>query len=94
MRWADSSESQRSCQSLFTHNLDNHSLVPLPIEFRIEDALPRAEIELACRDWDDDFVMDEQSLQMRIAVSLAGIVVAVIFAKGRELFQPLVDVLD
>ena len=44
------------------HDLDDHALLSLPIEFRVEDPLPGAEIELPVGDWDDNFVVDQQCL--------------------------------
>ena len=39
-------------------------------------------------------MMDEQRFEMRVAVVLTRVMVPVIFAKRRQEFQPLVDVLD
>jgi hypothetical protein len=55
----------RLCQALrkhglLAHDFDDHPLVALTIELRIENALPGAEVELSGRDWNDYFMMDEQ----------------------------------
>ena len=38
--------------------------------------------------------MYQQSFQMRIAVVLASVVMFVVFAEGRQFFQPLINVFD
>ena len=79
---------------LLSHHFHDDSFITLPIEFGIENALPGTQIQLASRDWNDDFMMDQQRFQVRIAIILAGFVMLVSLAKGREVFEPLVDVLD
>src|SRR6267142_338388 len=79
--------------SLLSHHFHDHSLVPLPIELRVENALPRAEIQFACGDRHNHLMMDQQRLQMRVAVVFPGVVVFVVLAEGGQPLEPLVDVL-
>src|SRR5580704_16065528 len=74
------------------HHLDDESLVALPVELGIKDALPRAEVETPRGHRNDDLVMHEHRLEMRVAVVLTGAVVPVVFARRRQLLQPLPDV--
>lgn len=76
------------------HHLDDDALVALAVEFGVENALPRAQIEFACGDGHDHLMMYQQGLQVRVAVVLAGLVVTVVLAEGRQRLQPLVDVVD
>jgi hypothetical protein len=39
-------------------------------------------------------VVDEQGFQVRIAVVFARLMMLIVFAEGRELFQPFIDVFD
>ena len=70
------------------------SFVALAVELGIENLLPGAEVELSVGDWDNDFVVNDQRLQVRVSVVLAGLVMLVVLAEGSQRFQPLVDVLD
>lgn len=79
---------------LLSHHLHDYTLVPLSVEFRVENALPRAEVEPSGGDWDDDLMVYQQGLEMGITVRFARIMVAIILAKGRQLLQPLVDIFD
>src|ERR1043166_3636855 len=89
-----SGRSVHPCSCLLPHHFDNHAFVTLSVEFRIEDSLPCAQVEFSRRDRHNHFVMDEQRLEMRIAIVLAGLVVLVIFAERRQMLEPLVDVFD
>src|SRR5579864_5000631 len=86
--------SQCKPSDLFSHYLYDDPLVTLAVEFRVEDALPGTEVEPARSDGNDDLMMDQERFQMRIAVDFPGIVMAIIFAKRRELLQPLIDVFN
>ena len=55
------------------------------VELAVEDRLPRAEVEPALGHRHDHLVVDEQVLQMGVAVVLAAAVVAVVAGIGREL---------
>jgi hypothetical protein len=53
-----------SSKILFTHDLHDYALVALAIELSVEDLLPWAEVELACGDGDNDFVVNQESLEV------------------------------
>ena len=76
---------------LLTNDFYQYSFCPSAVELAIEDLLPRSEIELAFGDGQDDLVMDEQALQVAVAVRLAGAVMAVIVAVGRHHHFPTHD---
>src|SRR5882672_6396978 len=82
------------CADLLSHNLNNHSLVTLPIELSIKDSLPGSKVELPIGYRHDDLVMNQQGLQMRVAVILARLMMPVIRPERRQPFEPLVNVLD
>src|SRR5262249_53882072 len=77
---------------LLTHYFNDDAFGPLSVEFGIVDLLPRSKIEFARSHWNDDLVMDQQTLQVRIAVGLPGVMVAVVLTEGRQLLQPLIYV--
>src|SRR5918992_3748824 len=64
--------------ALFAQDLDDQPLVPPPVELAIEDRLPGTEIEPPARYGQDDLMVDEQVLEVRVAVVLAPAVVAVV----------------
>jgi hypothetical protein len=49
---------------LLAHYFYDHAFAALAIKFRVENALPGAEIELAIRHRNDHLVMDQQRLQV------------------------------
>jgi hypothetical protein len=63
---------------LLPHHLNDEPLRPLAVKLAVEDRLPRAEVEFAVGDRHDHLVMDEQVLQVSVAVVLAAPVVAVV----------------
>src|SRR5215813_14451264 len=75
-----------------SHNLHDHALLTLPLEFGVEDPLPGAEIETACGDRNYDLMMNQQCLQVRVSVVFASIMVFVIALKRRQVVEPLVNV--
>src|SRR6267378_4432491 len=79
--------------SLLSHNFHDHSLVPLPIELRVENALPDAEIQFAGGDRHNHLMMDQQRLQMRVTIVFPGGVVLVVLAERGQPLEPLIDVL-
>jgi len=79
---------------LLSHHFDDHPLVPLPVKLRVEDALPGPEVQAPGGDWHNHFVMNQQSLKVRVAVGLAGVVVVVILTEWGELLEPLVYIFD
>src|SRR5262249_57761711 len=64
--------------SLFADDLDEHSLLPLPVEFAVEDLFPRSEVQLSVCDCHDDFASHDLTLDVRVRIILTGIVVAVL----------------
>jgi len=57
-------------------------------------ALPRAEVGFPVGDGQDNLLVDEQALQVAVAVRLAGPVMAVILAVVRQPFCPFVNVVQ
>ena len=66
-------------------HLDDEPLRPPAVELAVEDGLPRAEVEPPFGDRQHDLVVDEQVLEVRVAVVLAAAVVAVVAGVGGEL---------
>ena len=64
----------------YAQHFDDDALASLAVELGIEDALPCAEIELALCDRQRGFVVEQQSLQMRVSVVFAGAVMFVFWA--------------
>jgi len=77
-----------------SHDLNNDAFGALAVELGVINLLPGPEIELAGGHRHDHLVMDEEALEVRIAIGLAGAMVPVVVAEGRQLFEPLVDVGD
>jgi hypothetical protein len=65
-----------------------------PIKLGVEDPLPRPQIEFAAGNRHYDLMMDQQRFEMRVAVVFTRVMMFVILAKRRQMFQPLIDVLD
>src|SRR6185437_13756966 len=65
---------------------------PPAVEFGIVDLLPGPEIELAGGDGNNDFVVHQQALQMRIAIGLAGAVVLVVGLEWGEALEPGINI--
>src|SRR5713226_6402015 len=77
-------------------DLDHDALVAPPVEFAVEDLLPRSEIELAVRDGHDHFTAHDLPFVMRVAVVFAGAVVVIALRRRvirREPFEPALVVL-
>lgn len=56
------------------------------------DAFPRPEVELAFGNGDDDLMAEQHSLEVRIRIVLAGLMMHVIGLARSKLFEPLHDV--
>ena len=56
---------------LLSHHFDDHPFPSPAVELRVVDLLPGAEIEVARRHGDDDFVVNQEALQVGVAVRLA-----------------------
>jgi len=85
MDWMDD-ESLR----LVPYDLDQNALWPPPVEFAVEDSLPRPEVESTVGDGNDDFAAHDLSFVMGVSVVLACAVVFVAadwFMWG-EFFEP------
>src|ERR1041385_3959172 len=83
-----------SDMTLFSHDLHDDPFVTLAIKFRIENSLPGSQIKFAGCDRHDNFMMDEQRLQVRIAVVLARFMMLVILTEWGKVLKPLINVLD
>jgi len=79
---------------LFSHNFDEDALVALAVEFGVKNPLPGAEIELSIGHRNDDFVVNDQRLKMRVSVVFARLVMLVIMPERSQRIQPLVDIFD
>jgi hypothetical protein len=74
----------------FAYDLDKHALGSAPIEFAVENLLPRPKIEFSLCNGDDDLATHDLALEVGVGVILAG---AVVMAGGdglvgREFFEP------
>src|SRR5258707_5578760 len=86
------SGSQRSPQSakrpfsrhLLAHHLDDEPLGALAVELGIKNLLPGAEVEVTFGERQDHLVVDDDILEVGIAVGFAGLVMAVITVLRRE----------
>ena len=86
-------EGARECQ-LFPHDLDDHTLSAPSVEFGIVDLLPRTEIQLSGGDRNDNFMMDQQALQVRVPVGFPRPVMTVVRVERGEAFEPVIDILN
>src|SRR6516162_9041284 len=75
-----------------TQHFDQHPLASLPVELGVVDLLPRAKIEFAISDRYQHLMTDQQVLQMSVPVVLAGAMVPIVLAEGRQLLQPFLNV--
>jgi chemotaxis protein MotA len=75
-------------------HLHDHPFGPLPVKLRIEHPLPGPEVELAVGHRQRRFMVQQQRLQVSIAIILTGLVMLVVRPRRRKLLQPLADVLD
>ena len=79
-----------SGETSLSYYLDQHSLCASAVEFAVEDLFPRAEIQFALGDGDDDFAAHDLALEMGVGVVFAGAVVLI--GAGRsvrgEFLQP------
>ena len=79
-----------SGETSLPNDLDQHALSAAAVEFAVEDLFPRAEIEFAFGDGDDDFAAHDLAFQVGVGVVFAGAVVVVGAGRRvrREFFQP------
>src|ERR1041384_2460142 len=66
--------------SLIPHHLHDDALTPLSVELRVKHLLPRSEIEFPAGNWQHHLMPHDRSLQMRVRIVFAGLVVPVIQA--------------
>src|SRR3954453_19819574 len=76
--------SESGGEYLLPEHLDDESLAPTPVELGVEDGLPRAEVEPAAGDRQDDLVVDEQVLPVRVPIVFAAAMVAEVAGVGSE----------
>jgi len=70
------------------HHLHNHALPALAVELRIKNALPLSEIEPPAGDRQRRLMVQQEGLQVRVGVVLAGLVVLVSGPAWGKLLQP------
>src|SRR5215210_3018247 len=61
-----------------SQNLDHQPLAAAPVELGVEDRLPGTEVQPAVGDRQDHLMMDQEVLEVGVAVVLAAAVVAVV----------------
>ena len=75
---------------LLANNLDQDTLLSLPVELAIEYLFPRAEIQFAIGDGNDNFAPHDLPFDMRVGVRLARKIMSVsLWIMGDMLFEPL-----
>jgi hypothetical protein len=75
---------------LFPDDFDQHTFSATAIELAVEDLFPRAEVELAFGDGDDDLAAHDLPFHVGVGIVFAGAVVLVLGGGrvGGELFEP------
>ena len=75
---------------LLANNLHQHSLGPAAVKLAVENLLPRAEVQFAFGDRDDDFAAHDLTLEMGVSVIFSRAIVPVSAGRRvwRESFQP------
>jgi hypothetical protein len=96
LRWRQSicSIYQDKSNRLLSHYFYDDPLVPLPVKLGVKNLLPGSEVELPVGDWDDDFMMNKQRLEVRLSIVFASLMMLIILAKRSQRFEPLVDIFD
>src|SRR5204863_2810844 len=62
---------------LLSDNLDQHSLFSSAVEFAVENLFPRAEIQFAFGNRDDDFPAHDLTFEVGVSVVFAGAIVPI-----------------
>src|SRR3954454_5827257 len=75
---------------LIPYHLDHQPLRAPSVELAVEDRLPRPEVELSLGDRQDDLVVDQEVLEMGIAVVLAAAVMPLVAGVGKQLARHIV----
>src|SRR5258708_7571940 len=76
------------------HDLHDDTLLPLAVELGVEALLPRTEIERAAGDRQHPLVPHERPFQVRVGIVLARLVMRVGQARGGQLLEPRLEILD
>ena len=74
-------------RALFAHDFNDEALGALAVELGVEDLLPRAQVEHAFGDGEDDLLMDDDVLEVGVAIGFTGLVMAVVAVLGGEAFE-------
>src|SRR5215204_6877587 len=74
--------SLRRTLASIAHHLDHQPLRAAAVELAVEDRLPRSEIQLPVGDRQDDLVVHQQVLEVRVSVVLASAVMPVVAGIG------------
>ncbi len=86
--------SSAGCFLFDAENFDDHPLAALAVELGIENTLPGTKVEVAVGDRQSGLVVQQQRLEMRVAVVLAGLVVLVVGTRRGQFLEPFADVLN
>src|SRR5207244_11028846 len=78
------------CSALLAEHLDDQALAAPTVELTVEHLLPGTEVEPAVRHRDDHLMVDEQILQVRVAVVLPPGVVAIVARIGQQRLRHVV----
>jgi hypothetical protein len=76
--------------SLLSDYFHQHSLAPSAVEFAVENLFPRAEVQFAFGDCNDDFPAHDLTLEVGVGIVFASAIVAISGSRlmRREFFQP------
>jgi hypothetical protein len=93
--WGQVKPLPRRCNSL-PDDFYQYALPPAAVELAIEDLFPRAKVERAFGDGDDNLAAHNLAFEMRVGVVFPGAVVVVLRRRfmRRELFQPNIVVVE
>lgn len=74
-------------RSLLSDHFHQHALAPPPVELTVKNLFPRPKIQLSIRNRHQHFPPHQLPFDMRVAVVLAGFVVAIRCLLRREPFE-------
>ena len=80
--------------TLDTHHLDNDTLSPLAVEFRVKQLFPRTQVEAPASNRDHDLMSDDGTFQVSVGIVLTGLVVLVRQSGRGEVLEPALNVLN
>src|SRR2546426_11023112 len=75
--WTNAELLRLEALRLVSDYLNQHPFSPASVEFTVENLSPRAEIEFALRNCDDDFAAHDLELEVGVGVVLTGAVVPI-----------------